>query len=60
MAPLVIPSLALQAAVFFGGSPYLLRIGDVGEAGHYRPVGAPQGYDARIANQVHAVARRQA
>ena len=46
--------------VFFGNSPYLFRIGDVGEAGHDRPVGAAQDYDARITDEVQVVARRQA
>jgi hypothetical protein len=40
--------LALSSFVdFFGNSPYLLRIGGVGEAGHHRPVRAAKGENRR-------------
>jgi hypothetical protein len=38
------------AVVFFCCLPYLFRIGEAGEAGRDRPVGAEQGDDARIAD----------
>jgi len=36
--------------------PNLFRIGEVGEASRDRPVGAEQGDDARIAEQVQTIA----
>jgi hypothetical protein len=38
--------------IFFSRLTYLLRIGVVGEAGHYRPVFTAQHDHARITNQV--------
>jgi len=40
--------------------PYLFRIGEACEASRDRPVGAEQGDDARIADQVQTIARWQA
>jgi hypothetical protein len=40
------------AAVFFGGPPYLLGNGVVGEAGHHRSVLTTQDDHTRIADQV--------
>jgi hypothetical protein len=42
--------------IFFCCSPYLLRIGEAGEASRDRPVGAEQGDDTRIADQVQTIA----
>ena len=50
----------VAVAVFFGCSPYLLWIGKVGEASYDRPVGTSQDDDARIADQIEAVAHWQA
>ena len=49
-----------SGAVFFGGLPYLLLIGEGGEAAHDRLVGTAQHDDARIAEQVQMVALWQA
>jgi hypothetical protein len=45
--------------IFLGGSPYLLRIGGVSEAGHHRSVRATKGHNAWIAHEVQVVARWQ-
>jgi hypothetical protein len=47
-------------AVFFGGPPDLLFIGEGGEAGHDRLSGTAQDDDTRIAEQVQMVALWQA
>jgi hypothetical protein len=39
--PLVVPPFAPCAMVFLGYSPYLLWVGEAGEACHDRPVGTP-------------------
>jgi hypothetical protein len=53
-------SRAMGAVIIFGGLPDLVRNGVTTEAGHERPVGAPQDDDARVIDQIQIVALRQA
>ena len=52
---LAVPS-APCAVVFFCCVPNLFRIGEAAETSRDRPVGAEQGDDARIADQVQTIA----
>jgi len=53
---LAVPSSAPFAVVFFCCLPNLFRIGEAAETSRDRPVGAEQGDDARIAEQVQTIA----
>ena len=58
--PLTVRFQLHSGAVFFGGPPYLLWIGEGGKASHDRLAGTAQDDDTRIAEQVQVVTCWQA